>query len=62
MLIQKSMEKEKEDFGESITGVHSAIKQFVDAKKENGDDDDQDGKKKILKKLVKKSSWDDDED
>lgn len=36
-----------EDFGESITGVHSAIKQFVEAQKENPT-----SKKAILKKAI----------
>ena len=58
MAIKESMEHE--DFGDAITGVHSAIKQFVDANKteqeypevdKNGSD-----KKTTLKKLVKKAS------
>ena len=28
-------QESKEDFGDEITGVHSAIKQFIEAKKEN---------------------------
>lgn len=44
------------NFGDEITGVHSAIKQFVDAKKEDEAPDVDASKKKILKKMVKKSA------
>lgn len=54
MPIQENMEKE--DFGDAITGIHSAIKQFVEAKKEDSEDSSGDNKKKILKKIVNDKS------
>jgi hypothetical protein len=42
------------DFGDEITGVHSAIKQFVDAKKEDEAPATDASKKKILKKILNK--------
>lgn len=61
MPIGKNMETG--NFGDEITGVHSAIKQFVDAQKDGSNwDDGKDStekvdksKKKILKDLVNKS-------
>ena len=55
MPIKENMEKC--DFGDEITGVHSAIKQFVDAQKNDSNEDAKvdKSKKKILKNLVNKS-------
>lgn len=54
-LAMRNDNSQDEDFGEAITGVHSAIKQFVEAKKENTDDTKTSVKKGILKKAVDKS-------
>ncbi len=64
MLINQ----EKENFGDAITGVHSAIKQYVDASKgtvewgdsyiQDSDEEDRgtkDKKKKILQKAIDKN-------
>ena len=51
-ILTKKNQDSSEDFGDAITGVHNAIKMFVEAKKENTDDTKTSVKKGILKKAV----------
>lgn len=55
MAILQNSEPTAKEFGDEITGVHSAIKQFVEATKGEGTDAPivDKGKKSILKKAVK---------
>lgn len=55
MVTSETNDNSKETFGDSIMGTHSAIKQFVEAQKEDQANSVDKGKKDVLKKALKKA-------